>query len=106
MKKVLLSKFFITLMMVNVLSVGLMSFSNQNMAYAVEAEAEEADIDPGTIAALASAAISATVGLFCPKTPVNRCKSGSCQSGACISFREACYGATGSSCGGSNDSAS
>lgn len=90
-------------MLVNVLSVGLISFSSQNMAYAVMAEAEEADIDPGTVAALASAAVAATVGLFCPKTPRNRCKGGTCQSGACISFRSAC-GDLGSSCGGSNDS--
>lgn len=34
---------------------------------------------------------------LCPDTPQNRCKHGTCQSGACISFRAACV--TSSDCG-------
>lgn len=41
----------------------------------------------------------ALVDLFCPDTPQNRCKNGTCQSGACISFRAACGGIE-SNCGG------
>jgi hypothetical protein len=36
---------------------------------------------------------------FCPETPQNRCKNGSCQSGACISFRQSCGGALNAECG-------
>lgn len=103
MKKILLSKVFIALMAINILSTGLMAISGQQQVYAFSAEEEDADIDPGTIAALAGAAVSMTVGLFCPKTPQNRCKNGSCQSGACISFRASCLGAINSSCGESSN---
>jgi hypothetical protein len=40
---------------------------------------------------------------FCPETPQNRCKNGTCQSGACISFRESCGGGLNSGCGQSPD---
>jgi hypothetical protein len=34
--------------------------------------------------------LTAIVDLFCPETPQRRCKNGTCQDGACVSFRKAC----------------
>lgn len=36
--------------------------------------------------------VIAIIDAVCPDNPQNRCKGGTCQDGACISFRSACEG--------------
>ena len=80
------SKFLIVLL-------GMLLFSN--MVIPKHAKANEIDIEKTgeTIKEIAEA----VADLFCPETAQNRCKKGTCQSGACISFRSAC-GEGGSKC--------
>ena len=66
--------------------------SNVTLAYA-------GGIDWLAAAGVVKGLYEALEDLFCPDTPQNRCKNGTCQSGACISFRAAC-GEIGSNCGG------
>lgn len=76
MKKNVLTKFFIALFCFFAINASLSSVKAQTA---------------GDVVVLIEAIIDAA----CPETPQNRCKQGTCQSGACISFRPACSGSGG-----------